>query len=238
MFVVVVLAMAAACADQPADEGRLVQDLGSLMQPVPQAPAIAEVAPEHVEIVFADPLVQASVVTLGPGESIPEHDASHRVLLAVNGGGTLQVERDGQLLSEAFRDGEVRYLQPGTASFENLGELPLELVAVTRTGVALPEFMERDGDQAASPGRILLDNEAVRVRELALSPEETAELPAVPIRAVYALGALSLEYRTAAGEQEHVQTESAQAYSRAGNDEWVANRGEEDARFLVVEWLI
>lgn len=229
------------CSQEPPEEG-LAADLGTLMEGEPDAPDLAQVAPEHSTILYADELVTVSRLELEPGETVPEHQANHRLLVATGGAGQLEVSRADTSTIEAFDRGEVRYVAPGEMSFDNTGEAPLELLTVTRTGVILPTFMEQRvaevSDEMADTGEVLLSNDHATVRRLELEPGASAELPAVPIRVVYPAGASALEYQTAAGDAEEITTDRADAYLRPGDDHTVVNRGDETATVMVFEWLI
>jgi hypothetical protein len=232
-----VVLLAAACGQEPPEEG-LIEDLGTLMPAQPEPPEAAMAAPDLVEIVHADEFVTVSKLTLQPGDLIPEHRAYHRLLYASNGGGELQITHGETVVTEVFADREVRYVEPGIGTLENVGAQPFELLAVTRTDVDLPEFMEMEEPQPAELGRVVFETDRATVREITLEPGASADLPRVPIRIVFAIGTADLEYITADGEIERVRSDSFAAYSRSGADRSITNRGGEAVQLMIFEWLV
>jgi quercetin dioxygenase-like cupin family protein len=234
--VVLATLMLVACGGREAPDGGLVEDLETIMPAEPEVPATAAEAPEHTEIVYAGTLVTITRIALEPVEAVPEHQAPYRVLYVVSGA-DLEVDHEGTLQVIPLEAGEVHALEAGKYSFRNVGDEPLELVAVARTDVDIPENMEFEPKTVPAAGWLLLETDRVRVRELDLEPDAMVELPAVPIRVVYARGAVVLEYVDASGEVERVETVAGATHVRPGGDRSVTVRGSEAGRIIVFEWL-
>jgi hypothetical protein len=232
-----IVSVAACGSDSPPDEG-LVEDLGSLMPGEPEVPDAAETVPDNVTVLFADDLLHVSRIMLRPGESVPEIESGHRLYFKPLGTAELAVDNNDVQTMTTLVGGDVYQVEPGMVSITNVGTLPIQLIEVARTEVALPEFLESERRTTAERGKLLLDSDQVRVVELALEAGETAELSPAPVRLVYSMNDSVLEYHPTDGDSVEIPSPASAVYIRPGDDVSVGNQGQEPATIVLFDWFV
>lgn len=233
-----IVAIAMSCGGDKPEESGLTADLGSLMEGEPEMPAAAEVAPENVDVLFSDDLLQVSRISLEPGESLPELETNHRVYYRPDGLDELEISVAGDAAAVVEDNGTVAYVDAGTTTLTNVGEQPMEVIEVARTDVMLPEFLATDTAEPAPTSNELLDNDAVRVDELTLDGGASAELPEVPTRLIYSPVDSVLIFESADGETIQVPAGLSEAYTRPGDDVSVTNAGEDPVTVVIFDWFV
>ncbi|MEJ2190607.1 MAG: hypothetical protein P8Y93_14635 [Acidobacteriota bacterium] len=228
---------AVACGGSKPEEKGLVEDLGSLMEGEPEVPAAAKAAPEKVDVLFADNLLQVSKIRLEPGESLPDVEANHRVYYRPEGFTELEIDTDGETDAALEENGAVAYVDIGTTTLTNNGSQPIEAIEVARSDAPMPEFLENEAPELTPNRTTLFDNDVVQVDELTLDPGATETMPQVPARLIYTPSESLLRFQPTGGESIQFPSDPFTAYARPGDDISVTNDGENTVTFVIFDWF-
>lgn len=182
------LLLAGCAGEEPTDES-LTGKMADLMPAEPQHSDAAQEAPETTVVLHADPYLVASVVTLAPGDELPDHRGEDRIAY-VTLGGDLRLVRDGEPRFHALEEGEVLAIEDGATTFVNDGDSPLAVVLFSRSAVDVPELPAGvppfEPERVADGAEVLLETEAAVVFRADLEPGETQPIPGAPLWAIYA----------------------------------------------------
>jgi len=237
LIVTAIFLTAVACGGSKAEDKALVKDLGSLMEGEPEVPAAAKAAPEKVDVLFANNLLQVSKIRLEPGESLPDVEANHRVYYLSGGLTGLEIDTNGETDAGIEKNGTVAYVDSGTTTLINTGNQSLEAIEVARSDALMPEFLDNEAPKLVPRPATLFDNDVVQVDELTLDPGATEILPQVPTRLVYTPGESLLRFERKDGESIQVPSNPITAYARPGDDISVTNDGKNTVTFVIFDWF-
>jgi quercetin dioxygenase-like cupin family protein len=221
------LAILAACGTAP-------QQAPEQTKQTPPAATTASL-PEGATVVFEGDYASATLFELRPGQVLPRHDGPNRVVYAL-GDYTLEWTRgDEAPASRPWKAGDVHWHAAGPHAAKNVGDGPARYLVVSRTTKPLPAG-EAPADAAAAdagPGRVLFENDTVRLVEIALAPGEETPRHRGGHRLVYALGDYALRFTEGDAPPKDVSWKAGEAHWHGPAEHVAKNVGEGPARYLV-----
>jgi quercetin dioxygenase-like cupin family protein len=87
-------------------------------------------APRHMMVEFENDAVQVLRIRIDPHEKTPMHEASARVVVYLTEDHSLLIFPDGRTQQQSHAAGEVKWFEAQRHAGENLGDKPIEFVAV------------------------------------------------------------------------------------------------------------
>jgi len=203
---------------------------------------IVSAAPEHVSVAFENEWVRALRITLEPGAQLPRHGGGDRVVYSLSDYTIEWSEGDESPMEMSWTAGQAHWHAGGPHAVRNTGTSVAEFLVVERRGAELPPEAQTTSETEAAPpspehGRIVLENDAVRVAELELPPGESTGRHWGGSRVVFALSDDTTRWTEGDADPVEMSWSEGQAHWHVSGDHEVENIGESPARFLVVTFL-
>ena len=207
----------------------------------PPAAATATPAPEGATVLLDDTYVTVMRFDLQPGQAQARHEGLDRVVYSLNDYTLEWTEGDAEPVEAAWTAGDAHWHAAGPHAGENVGDDVARYLVIARTAEPLPAVEgEAEPDVAAADtdhAKVLLENEAVRVVEVALEPGEATPRHPGGYRLIYALGDYSIRWTEGEAEPEDVTRTAGKAHWHGPAEHSVENVGESPARYLAVTFL-
>ena len=212
---------------------------------VPETEPVADIAlavPMEASVVLENEWVRVLRFTLEPGTELPRHDGSGRVVYALSDYTIEWTEGDEAPMEKAWTTGEAHWHAGGPHALRNTGSSTAEFVIFERRGEALPAEAPTTDDVETGPaspehGQTLLDNEAVRVTEIALEPGQSTGRHWGGHRILFALSDYTIQWSEGDADPVEVSWSAGQAHWHQPAEHVVENIGEGPARYIVVTLL-
>lgn len=203
---------------------------------------IAAAAPEKVSVVLDNEWARVMRITLEPGSELPRHVGGDRVVYSLSDYTIEWTEGDGPPTAASWTAGQAHWHTGGPHAVRNTGANVAEILVVERTGVELPAEGQVAGGSEAAPSppehsRVLLENEAVRVAEIALEPGQSTGRHGGGHRVVVSLSDYTLRWTEGEAEPVEVSWSQGQTHWHGPAEHEAENAGEGPARYLVVTFL-
>lgn len=234
--IVVALGLVVACGGQT--------DEAPPAETVSEAPIadIASAARDQVSVELENEWVRALRIKLEPGAQLPRHFGGDRVVYSLSDYTIEWVEGDEAPTEKSWIEGEAHWHANGPHAVRNTGSSAAEFLVVERLDAELPAEAQTEGDpseESSQPehGRMLLENEAVRVAEVTLEPGESTGLHRGGVRVVYALSDYVIRWTEGDADPVEVSWSEGQAHWHQPAEHAVENTGDLPARYLVVTFL-
>lgn len=216
---------------------------GPAPQQAPEQPKESPVAattapqPEGATVVLDGEYAKAVLFELQPGQAQSRHDGPERVVYALVDYTLEWTEGDAAPMKTSWNTGDAHWHAAGPHAAKNAGESSARYLVVSRTAKALPAVGGAAGPDvgAADPGhgRVLLENEKVRVVEVTLAPGEETPRHRGSHRLVYALSDYSLRWTEGDAEPKDVTWKAGEAHWHGPAEHVAKNVGTAPARYLV-----
>jgi len=189
--------------------------------------------PGQVQLLFENPYVWVTSVTLKPGESLPMHETGKRIVYPLTYSELLYVPNyEPEQVAE--NEGAVHWHPNEAHALVNRGKTAVRRVAVIRKPYPLPkpgvqvccEVVEKTPFNA----RIIFENNEARVIEIRLQRGESQPVHFASNRVIYSLSS----YRLRMGDEVHRYDPGSVDWS-GPSEHSVENVGESEARYIVFE---
>jgi quercetin dioxygenase-like cupin family protein len=211
---------------------------------VPDTPVadIASAAPEHVSVALDNEWVRALRFSLEPGAQLPLHGGGDRVVYSLSDYTIEWAEGDEAPTEMTWTAGKAHWHAGRAHAVRNIGSSVAEFLVVERRGAELPAEALTASDTAAAPpspehGRIVLENDALRVIELTLPPGESTGRHWGGHRVIFALSDYTVRWMEGDADPVEMSWSEGEAHWHQSGDHEVENIGDSPARFLVVTFL-
>lgn len=197
--------------------------------------------PDLASLVFENDYVRVVEFTLGPGDELPLHHGSKRVVYAMSDFTLEWVEGDAEPAKKEWTSGAVHFHEAETHGAENIGSTEARYLVVSRKPVPLPVIEVYDGreDAAAADAdhsEAIFENDQVRVIEVHILPGEEQPAHHGLNRLIYALGDYSITYTSDRSGIEESSVEIGEAHWHGPDEHAVENTGETEAHYLIFAW--
>ncbi len=201
---------------------------------------VAEVAPDHVEVLFEDEHTALMAVRLAPGESLPEHDGGHRVIYSLSEYVITMTKGDTRH-TQLWKEGMVHWHDSGRHAIENTGTTEARfLVAVCKVlgHEEGPANLEGAALSAVAPEatRVILENDDAQVTEVRVPAGGTLPEHGGYYRVIYSQTPYSVTLTVDNGEQESGTFEAGDVHAHEASKHSLENTGDTDAEFLIFAW--
>jgi quercetin dioxygenase-like cupin family protein len=231
------VAVVAGCAAEKERDESLTGNVADLMPAEPAPSEAHEEAPQATVVLFADPHVVASLVTLQPGAELPDHRGEDRVAYATVGG-TLQLGRDeGPEILELEQEQVVAF-PDGPTTFANLGDSPLAFLLLSRSDVGLPELPDGvppfEPERVANGAQPALESDAAVAYRLELEPGESHPVVGAPLWVLYAETEAGLAVRADDMDDIPLTLDAGDVHASTEWSTALENSGTGTARMLLV----
>jgi len=204
---------------------------------------IAESTPGVQDKVFENEYIKAFKVSLDPNQHLPWHEGGPRLVYSLTDYSIRFAEDpdDTTTKEESFKKEEVHWHTESVHRVENTGNNVAEFMIFMREPGSFPESAEyaaqtnvenvkpKDTDE-------VLENNAVHVMKVTLSPGEKAPMHVGTKRLIYSLSDYTITYNKPNQEAEEQSYEMGDIHWHDGGEHAVKNSGENPAKFLVMEF--
>lgn len=195
--------------------------------------------PQLSSVVFENEHVRAMLVTLQPGDELPEHSGTERVVFSLTDYRILFTE-DGESIERNWHAGQAHWHEARDHAVRNIGETEARFLVVARTDTALPGAGDVHTDHDAPPieegFETVFENDRVRITQVALAPGMAQDEHHGLHRLIYSLSEYNVRYRSD-------RMDAVERSFSAGDVHWheadihaVENIGSMEARFVVFEF--
>jgi quercetin dioxygenase-like cupin family protein len=176
---------------------------------------------------------------LQPGQAQARHEGLDRAIYSLNDYTLEWTEGEAEPVETSWTAGDAHWHAAGPHAAKNVGEDVARYLVIARTAEPLPSAEgEAEPDvSAGGHGKLLLENEAVRVVEVTLEPGEATPRHPGGHRVIYAIGDYSIRWTEGEAEPEDVPWTAGEAHWHGPAEHSVENVGETPARYLVVTFL-
>ena len=197
---------------------------------------IAAAAPDNVTVLLANPYVRVAEYRLAPGEGLPLHVGGPRLVYSLSEYKLLWTE-GGKETEQEWSTGQVHWHEALPHEARNIGTTEARYLVVTRLSEPLPvdssEVVEDVADAAPRQGKLLFNNETMRLLQVTLPAGEEIPMHNGRPRVIYALTDYTLKYQEDGEEPETADFRPGSVHFHGSGKHAITNVGETDARFLV-----
>ena len=196
--------------------------------------------PQHAEPMFNNDYVKAVKFTLGPGDKLPLHQGTRRVIYSLSDYKIKWMEGDLQT-EKQWKKGQVHWHDAAQHAVENIGKTEAEYLVVARKDAVLPLLEGDEISHAISQldvaySSVVFDNEDVRVMEVKIPSGEKQPMHSGGHRLVYALTAYDAKYRSDKMGTKESTVKAGTAHWHGPDKHAVENTGQTSANFLIFEF--
>lgn len=185
---------------------------------------------------FNNDYVSVSRVTLEPGEELPTHSGTARVVYSLSDY-TIRWTEDGETAEKVWREGDVHAHEGLQHAIKNTGTTIADFLIVAKTDESMPATDATDiANDAAVPGgyaAVIADLEDARVLRVALPSGAAQPLHAGAPRIVYSLNDYSVVFKTPGDEGREVDLVTGSVHWHEAGPHAVLNSGDDTARFVI-----
>jgi quercetin dioxygenase-like cupin family protein len=207
----------------------------------PTAAATATPAPEGATVLLDGTYATVMRFELQPGQAQARHEGLDRAVYSLGDYTLKWTEGDAEPVETAWTAGDAHWHAAGPHAAENVGDDVARYLVIARTAEPLPAVEGEVEPDVAAAGtdhaKVLLENESVRVVEVALEPGEATPRHQGGHRVIYALGDYSIRWTEGEAEPKDVTWTAGEAHWHGPAEHSVENVGESPARYLVVTFL-
>jgi len=201
---------------------------------------ITAAAPQQVRTLFENPFVRVLDFSLAPGDALPMHTGSPRVVYSL-GDYRIRFTEGGATEETAWEEGDVHWHGADDHAVENIGSTTARFLVVARTGMGLTGELPTAGPQDAGAtdpthGELLLDNEDARVVRMTLAPGEAQPIHQGLPRLVYSLTPYTIRYTEPGQDPVERSFQAGDAHWHEAGEHAVENIGATEARFVVFQF--
>lgn len=201
---------------------------------------IVAAAPGMTRVIFENDYVRAIEFTVPAGEKLPLHKGAARVVYALSDYKILFTEGSESNEKEWFK-GQAHWHDAIAHSLENIGETEAKFLVVARKDVPLAETAAYDVDSDAAMvdamhTQMVFDNDFVRVAEVRIPPGSKQPMHHGLNRLIYALSDYTITYSSDQADDKESSFSAGDAHWHSADEHAVANSGETEAQFLVIQF--
>ena len=200
--------------------------------PPPTTVATTPPAPDGASVVLDNDYVKALLFELQPGQAQATHDGPDRLVYSLNDYTLEWAEGEAEPVEKPWKAGDAHWHSAGPHAAKNLGEDVARYLVVTRTQMALPATEEQP--ETAEVGRVVLENESVRVIEVNLEPGEATPKHWAGPRMIYSLSDYTLRWTEGDAEPVEKSWKGGEAHWHGAGEHVAENAGAGPARYLVI----
>jgi quercetin dioxygenase-like cupin family protein len=208
--------------------------------PVEVVRDIVAAAPDMASVIFENQYVRAILFRLQPGDELPEHAGHPRAVYSLSDYRILWTEA-GESSEKEWRAGQAHWHDAIRHAVSNIGESEALFLVVARKDAALPEVadLHAEHDAAAAEdgyGRLVFENEHVRITEVMLPPEAAQAEHHGLNRLVYSLSDYSIRYTSDRFDTVERTFARGDAHWHEADEHAVENIGTTEARFVIFQF--
>ncbi len=207
--------------------------------------AIEVSAPNHANLVFENEFIKAVSVELGPGELLPEHPGTDRLIYALTDC-KLSLSGESGNSSLNWAAGDATWMKAGTHQVQNAGDKPARYLIVNRVTSGLPGLREAKLDNdllTATPefSEKIIENAVVQVVKVKLPAGTKTPVFMGMNSLLYSLNLATIKRgKVVAGNEkalfEELSLTPGEAHWQDRGNQIFENPGEVDANYLVVSF--
>jgi quercetin dioxygenase-like cupin family protein len=194
--------------------------------------------PRNARLLFINKYVLAVEFDLKPGDILPAHETGNRIVYSLTDNRVKVTEGDRRT-TNTWQQGDVHWHKAGIhPALENVGESRARYIVVSRTSETLPEVplsgtVEELTRVVPVNATLLLDNEFVRLIDVALNTQESVPSHYEGNRIIYALTSYTVRVSDRGEESVNAWKQGDIHWHPAGEHPELENIGETSAHYLV-----
>lgn len=192
--------------------------------------------PEAATVLLDGPYATVTRFELEPGQAQARHEGPARVIYSLTDYTIEWSDGDAAPKEMSWSAGDVHWHLAGPHAARNVSDDAARYVVFARTARPLPaaEGVAEPEVSAGGHGKLLFENEAVRVVAVTLAPGEAAPRHQGGYRAIYSLGDYDIRWTEGEAAPEDVHWTAGKAHWHGPAMHRVENIGTTPARYLVV----
>lgn len=207
--------------------------------------AIEVSAPNHANLVFENEFIKAVSVELGPGELLPEHPGTDRLIYALT---DCKLSLSGESGNSSFdwTAGHATWMDAGVHEVKNTGTKPARYLVVNRVTSGLPGLRETKFTNdllSVTPefAEKIIENEVIQVAKVKLPAGTKTPVFMGMNSLLYSLNLATIKRgKVVAGNEkalfEELSLSPGEAYWQDRGSQIFENPGEVDANYLIVSF--
>ena len=191
-------------------------------------------------VLFENNYVKVDEFMLKPGDKLPLHEGGQRAVYALSDY-TIRWTEGDQVTEKTWQKGEAHWHDVIEHAVENIGDTDARYLVVTRKETNLPEsgdyMIAQDASQEdKTHSRSVFENEHIRIIEVKLAPGESQSMHHGINRLIYSLTPCAISYTSDQMNAKESTLEAGDIHWHQADKHSVANTGETEAHYLIVEF--
>ena len=201
---------------------------------------IVAAAPGMTKVVLENDYVRAIEFTVPAGEKLPLHKGAARVIYALSDYRILWTE-GSESSEKEWQKGQAHWHEAMVHALENIGETEAKFLVVARKEAPLSETGDYDVESDAAMvdamhSQMVLDNDQVRVTEVQIPAGSAQPVHHGLNRLIYSLSDYTITYSSDKADDKESSFSAGEAHWHGADEHAVANSGETEAQFLIIQF--